>query len=84
MAEIVLSRIVLQEIKIYAKDPRRCHPDCQFCEKDDGQYQCLLYRECVDNGDFEDEGEMYGFKRADKCVKYFGTGGQNERVRKAD
>lgn len=71
--EIKIEKITTYSIAIYNADNLRCHPDCQYCYKDDGQYQCAKYKICVDNGDFEDTKDMYGFKRCDKCLSEFGT-----------
>ena len=33
-------------IRVYARSPHRCHPDCPYCEKDvvsSGNYDCTMY-----------------------------------------
>lgn len=56
-------------IVVYEKDPKRCHPNCPYCNKDDN-YQCEKYHVCIDTG--EDTPDMYGFERTPECIKTFG------------
>ncbi len=71
MPKLTLKRQEVISIAVYEQDTKRCSPECPYIYKEDGQYQCGRYHECVDGG-FEDTDDMYGFKRSIKCLEHFG------------
>lgn len=79
-----ITKLVEQTIKVYERSPHRCHPDCNFCEKDvisSGKYDCTLFMECIDKGEDDEDGyDHYGFLRCKGCIARFGmleTGKEN-------
>ena len=63
-------------IRVYARSPHRCHPDCPYCEKDvvsSGNYDCTMYLKCIDKGRDDADGySHYGFVRCEECIARFG------------
>jgi hypothetical protein len=56
------------EIEVNDKDDSRCSINCQHARKRNGNYQCLLYEESIDEGEDDDIG--YGFKRTKGCLSH--------------
>lgn len=71
-----ITKTVEQTIKVYARSPHRCHPSCEYCEKDvisSGNYDCTMFMECIDKGEDDADGyDHYGFVRCKGCIARFG------------
>lgn len=71
-----ITKAVEHTITVYVRSPHRCHPDCEYCQKDfisSGNYDCVMFAKCIDKGDDDADGySHYGFLRCNACIKTFG------------